>query len=133
MKHSINYRVYYEDTDALGIMYHTNYIKFCERGRSELLRDIGLPASQLTEEIGLKFVIRKLEAHYLKMVHLDDELSVHTSVKSMKNTSFVMLQSIECQNSVVFEADITVVCVGADHKPMRIPDILRKKFEDYLL
>ena len=131
MKHSVKYRVYYEDTDALGIMYHANYIKFCERGRSEMLRHIGCSASSLSKEIGLQFVIRKLEAEYLQMVQLDDELDVHTQIKSMKNSSFVMLQSITCQNSVVFTMDITIVCVGQNNKPIKIPDMLREKFKEY--
>lgn len=130
--HSVDYRVYYEDTDALGIMYHANYICFCERGRSELLRDIGLSASSLDKTLGITFVIRHIDANYLKMVQLDDLLSVETSIKAMKNTSFVMKQAIKCQNSVVFTMDITIVCVGKNEKPIRIPEILREKFKDYM-
>lgn len=130
--HTVDYRVYYEDTDALGIMYHANYICFCERGRSELLRDIGLSASSLEEKLQITFVIRHIDANYLKMVQLDDLLSVETSIKKMKNTSFVMKQSIFCQNSPVFTMDITIVCVGANQKPIRIPKQLREKFNDYM-
>ena len=68
MQHTVDYRVYYEDTDAVGIMYHANFISFCERGRSEMLRDVGLPASQIHEKLGAGFVIRHLDANYLKMV-----------------------------------------------------------------
>ena len=133
--HSAQYRVYYEDTDALGIMYHANYICFCERGRSELLRDIGLSASSLTENLGITFVIRHLNADYLKMVQLDDLLVVETRVKTMKNTSFVMEQTIlkeeGGQNFVVFTMDITIVCMDIAGKPIRIPNDLREKFNDY--
>ncbi len=132
MKHSVDYRVYYEDTDALGIMYHANYICFCERGRSELLRDIGLSASSLTENLGNTFVNRHLDANYLKMVKLDNLLTVEPSVKIMKNTSFVMEQVIKCQNSVVFTMDITIVCMDIAGKPIRIPSDLRDKFNDYM-
>lgn len=130
--HTIDYRVYYEDTDALGIMYHANYISFCERGRSELLRDIGLSASKTEEELEIQFVIRKLEANYLQMVRLDDLLTVQTTVKTMKNTSFVMGQAILRQNSVVFTMDITIVCVDMQGKPVKIPDVLREKFTEYM-
>lgn len=131
MKHQIDYRVYYEDTDAIGIMYHANYISFCERGRSELLRDIGYGTSTIEEKLGIGFVIRHLDANYLQMVKLDDLLTVETGVKSMKNTSFVMEQAIKRQNSVVFTMDITIVCVDMDGKPVRIPDVLRDKFDEF--
>ena len=131
MKHTIDYRVYYEDTDAMGIVYHANYISFCERGRSELLRDVGYPTSDIKEKLGIGFVIRHLDANYLKMVVLDSLLTVETTVKSMKNTSFVMEQAITCQNSVVFTMDITIVCVDMGGKPVRIPDALRAEFDVY--
>lgn len=132
MKHTIDYRVYYEDTDALGIMYHANYISFCERGRSELLRHIGLPASTTHETIGVTFVIRHMVCDYLQMVHLDDLLTVETAVKTMKNSSFVMQQSIKRHDKAVFTMDITIVCMDQNQKPVKIPEKLRTKFEDYL-
>lgn len=130
--HQVDYRVYYEDTDAGGIMYHGNFINFCERGRSELLREVGLPSSEVAKKLGVGFVVRHLDADYLKMVKLDDLLTVETSLKSMKNSSFLMKQAISCQNSVVFLMDVTLVCIDAKGKPTRIPEILRTKFNDYL-
>ncbi len=131
-KHQVDYRVYYEDTDAGGIMYHGNFINFCERGRSELLRHIGVPASDVMEKTGVGFVVRHLEANYMAMVRLDDLLSVFTSVKAMKNTSFVMEQEIFCQNKAVFKMDVTIVCIDKNGKPTRIPERLRGKFKDYM-
>ena len=130
--HKVDYRVYYEDTDAGGIMYHGNFINFCERGRSELLRSIGLPSSEVVEKLGIGFVVRHLDADYLKMVKLDDLLSVETSLISMKNSSFLMKQTITCQNSVVFFMDVTLVCIDMQGKPARIPEILRTQFNEYL-
>ncbi len=129
--HKVDYRVYYEDTDAVGIMYHANYICFCERGRSELLREIGYPASEVVEKLKTGFVVRHLDADYLGMVKLDDLLTVETSVKSMKNTSFLMKQTIHCQNKVVFTMDITLVCMDMAGKPTRIPDALRAPFKEF--
>ena len=114
-------------------MYHANYICFCERGRSELLRDIGLPASEAFELLNVGFVVRHLDCDYLKMVKLDDLLTVSTQVLSMKNSSFVMRQTIFCQNSPVFKMDVTIVCVDKDGKPVRTPEKLRQKFADYLV
>lgn len=129
--HKENYRVYYEDTDAMGIMYHANYIVYCERGRTEMLRDVGLSASSLNEELGINFVIRHINANYLKMVQLDDLLTVETTVQTMKNTSFVMKQSIHDQDDAVFSMDITIVCVDLSGKPVKIPAKLREKFLVY--
>ena len=131
MKHTVDYRVYYENTDAVGIMYHCDYISFCERGRSELLRHIGYPASETYEKLGIGFVIRHLDANYLGMVKLDDLLTVETTLQSMKNTSFVMTQNILKKGEMVFTMDITVVCIDKDGKPARVPDALRSQFDDY--
>ena len=130
--HKADYRVYYEDTDAVGIMYHANFISWCERGRSELLRELDLSASSLHETLGIGFVVRHLDCDYLGMVKLDDLLTVETSVKTMKNTSFLMYQEVKRQNSVVFTMDITIVCMDLNGKPTRMPDELRQKFNDYL-
>ncbi|MEM8833330.1 MAG: thioesterase family protein [Pseudomonadota bacterium] len=131
MKHTVDYRVYYENTDAVGIMYHCDFISFCERGRSELLRHIGYPASEAWEKLNTGFVVRHLDANYLGMVKLDDLLTVETVVKTMKNTSFLMTQSILKGDEMVFTMDITIVCMGENGKPTRIPDALREKFENY--
>ena len=132
--HKAQYRVFYEDTDAMGIMYHANYISFCERGRSDLLRDLGFPVSNVDEQLGIGFVIRHIDANYLKMAKLDDLLTVETTIKELKNSSFMMQQSIFCQNSAVFTMDITVVCVSNEtQKPVRVPQALRDQFEDYRL
>lgn len=130
--HQVDYRVYYEDTDAGGIMYHGNFISFCERGRSELLRDVGIPASEVMNKTGVGFVVRHLDANYTMMARLDDLLSVCTTVKAMKNTSFVMEQEIFCQNKTAFKMDVTVVCINKEGKPTRIPEELREKFKEYM-
>lgn len=131
--HAVDYRVYYEDTDALGIVYHSNYINFCERGRTEMLRDLKIPASETHEKLGIGFVIRHIDCDFLKMAKLDDLLTVHTNVLTMKNSSFIMRQTIFCQNSPVFKMDITIVCIGLNGKPTRAPEGLREKFDSYMI
>jgi len=135
--HKVDYRVYYEDTDAGGIMYHGNFINFAERGRSELLRDMGVPASQIWEQTGVGFVVRHLDADYTAMARLDDLLTVETTVTVMKNSSFMMAQEIcvnqaDGHNISAFKMDVTVVCIDKQGKPTRIPDLLRDKFKDYM-
>lgn len=135
--HQVGYRVYYEDTDAGGIMYHGNFINFCERARSELLREFGLPASKIVEELKTGFVVRHLDADYLAMARLDDLLTVNSHVIRLKNSSFLMCQEITLsknnQNIAVFKMDVTLVCIDMKGKPTRIPELLREKFKDYLL
>jgi acyl-CoA thioester hydrolase len=137
-KHKSSFRVYYEDTDAGGIMYHGNYINFCERGRSDMLRELGMPSSEVFEKLGIAFVVRHLDAGYLAMVKLDDLLTVETHVTKMKNTSFVMRQVITSENqsnasiSPAFSMNVTIVCLDTLGKPVRIPDELRQTFTDYL-
>lgn len=128
-----SYRVYYEDTDAEQIMYHGNFINFCERARTDLLREIGLPVGQIKKELGVGFVVRHIAADYVGMVRLDDLLEAQTSVKTMKNSSFVMHQELICQNKVVFMMDVTIVCIDAQGKPTRAPQELRDRFQDYLI
>ncbi len=126
MIHSHNYRVYYEDTDAGGIMYHAQYISWCERGRAEYLREVGLNSSGIVENDKVMFVVRHLEADYFKPARLDELLRVETGIKEMKNSSFIMNQSIFCQDSMLFSMTVTIVCIDEKGRPVRIPDRIRK-------
>lgn len=121
MSHSIDIRVYYEDTDAGGIVYYANYLKFCERGRTELLRCAGFENKPLWEREGFIFVVRHLEADYIASAYLDDILTVTTSVREVKNASFLMKQTIFRHDKKLFEMDVTLVCVGTNGKPVRLP------------
>ncbi len=126
MIHTHEYRVYYEDTDAGGIMYHGRYINWCERGRAEYLREVHLNSSEIVEEDGVQFVVRHLNADYFKPAKLDQLLRVETSIKEMKNSSFLMNQSIFCQDSMLFSMTVTIVCVDiANGRPVRIPERIR--------
>ena len=130
MKHHIEIRVYYEDTDAGGIVYYANYLKYCERGRTELLRSAGLENKPLMEREGFIFVVRHVSADYLASAFLDDKLDVQTSVEQIKNASFIMRQSIKREDKLLFEAQVTLVCVAKNGKPIRLPEQVRKALED---
>lgn len=130
-------RVYYENTDAGGIVYHGQYLNFAERGRTELLRHIGYQSSDLTKELGVMFVARFLDINYFSPAFLDDLLSVHTSISALKNTSFTMRQTFFQQkdgiNEKIAELSVTLVCVKADTiKPVRVPEELRQGFAPYI-
>lgn len=138
MEHKLDIRVYYESTDAGGVVYHANYLNFAERGRTEFLRHIGHENSGLTKEFGTIFVVRHIEIDYLKPAVLDDLLSVHTSVATIKNSSFVMNQKVYKQNTpdnkpeLLSDMKVTLVCVDANTiKPIRLPAVVRDEFEKY--
>lgn len=124
--HNLDIRVYYEDTDAGGIVYYANYLKFCERGRTELLRSAGFENKPLMEREGFIFVVRQLEADYLASACLDDMLRVETSVSSIKNASFAMKQSVYRKDRMLFDMTVTLVCVGTNGKPVRLPEHLKR-------
>ena len=132
MEHKFPIRVYYEDTDAGAFVYHANLIKFAERGRTELLRFLGFENKSLRENQGILFVVRHINADYLKPATLDDLLEVQTTVIQLKNTSLVMKQSIYRNSEMIFTADVTVVAIDAGSpKPTRIPEGLRGGFQKY--
>lgn len=127
MTHSMDIRVYYEDTDAGGIVYYANYLKFCERGRTELLRDAALENTSIAERHGVLFVVRHLEADYFAPAFLDDEITVKTTVEDIRGASFVMEQSVFRRDELLFKMCVTLVCVDTNNKkPVRVPDDMRQ-------
>jgi acyl-CoA thioester hydrolase len=126
-------RVYFEDTDAGGVIYHANYLKFGERGRTELLRSLGFENKSLHDRHDVLFVVRHIAADYIKTAHLDDLLRMDSSITQLKNASFTMKQSIFRNEEMIFSMDVVLVCVdGTNYRPAPIPTEIRKKFETYL-
>lgn len=123
-------RVYYEDTDAGGIVYYVNYLKFMERARTERLRDLGFLQSTLAEE-GLLFVVHSAEARYHAPAKLDDELLVSAEVIELNRASLRFRQQVRrvVDDVLLCEGQFLVACVGADNlKPRAIPQALRAAF-----
>lgn len=109
-------RVYYEDTDTGGVVYHSNYLNFCERARSEAFFSKGLtPVLQNGH-----FVARRVEADYIKSAKLGDELCVVTRLIEMRAASFKLLQSIFKDNEKIFELTITLAYINFEGKPQKI-------------
>lgn len=137
MDHLSRYRVYYEDTDAGGVMYHANYLNFCERGRTEFLRSLGYTNTQIREETGLIFVVRHIDAHYMKPCYLEDQLTVRSLVTAVKNTSFVMRQEIyrgedrENGDDPAFWLEIVLVCIDENAKPVRMPEKVKTAIDAF--
>jgi len=121
---NLKIRVYYEDTDAGGIVYHTNYIKYCERARSEVFFQKGMIPSQ-SDSSG--FVVRDLKASFLATSVLGDILEVTSKILTLKSTSLVLLQEVWKKEVKVFSMEVVLVYVDKG-KPCRIPDVFKEIF-----
>jgi len=129
LAHRFPVRVYYEDTDAAGVVYYANYLKFCERARTEYLRSTGIEQQALRAARNLVFVVRAVNAEYLKGAELDDALVVETGISEMGRAKLVFYQRLMRGEQCLFEADFVVVCVDWNKKkPASIPDDIRAAF-----
>lgn len=130
--HTIPIRIYYEDTDAGGIVYHANYVKFAERGRTEFLRHLGFENKSLFDREGILFVVRRMEIDYLAPARLDDLLDLETSIQAMKRTSFVMRQTIRRNGLDICDMNVVVVSINAEGRPTGLPTEIRTVFETFV-
>ena len=125
MTHAHPLRVYYEDTDAGGIVYHANYLKFCERARSEWVRGLGIDQRALKASLGLIFVVRRMEVDFLRPALYDDALTVTTQLRTLGGARIELDQAVLRGTETLFTAAVTLVCVGPDGRALRLPDDLR--------
>jgi len=125
----VKIRVYYEDTDLGGIVYHANYIKYCERARSELFFQKGIMP---TLKEGSGFVVRNLNATFVDTSTLGDLLEIKTDIVTLKNSSVILVQEIWRDEKKLFSMEIVLVYVDKG-KPCRIPDIFREVFKTFQL
>lgn len=123
--HTFPLRVYHEDTDLAGIVYYANYLKFIERARSEWVRGLGIDQTQLRDEAGLVFAVRRVVADYLAPAHFDDMLTVRTAVRSSSGARVILSQAVCRDGHILFTADITLVCLTRSGRPARFPAAVR--------
>lgn len=117
-------RVYYEDTDAAGIVYYANYLKFAERARTEWLRAVGFEQEKLRAESGLGFVVAHLEANYKIPARLDDLITIETSLQQHSKVHMTMRQVLKKGDTTLVELGVKIACVDKNGKPARIPEQL---------
>ena len=124
-------RVYFQDTDAGGVVYHASYVNFLERARTEWLRErCGYSNGGLMKEFGVVFMVRSLKLEYLKPALLDDLLSVTAQIKETGRCRVVLLQNVMRGDDVLLEAEVHLVCVTADNfKPVSVPEVLRDQWK----
>ena len=124
-------KVYYEDTDAGGIVYYANYLKFLERARTEALVTLGVSNKKIKEEFGSLIIVKSCNIEYKKPAYLEDELNIRSFVKSITKTSFFMNQFISRGENIIVEAKVHLVFVNNEGKPMKIPRTLFQDFKPY--
>ena len=128
---SHNVKVYYEDTDAGGVVYYANYLKYLERARTEALSTIGLSNTKIKNDFGALIIVKSCNIEYKKSAHLEDELTVRSFVKSITKTSFFMNQIITKADDIIVEAQVHLVFVDMNGKPVKIPEGIYSKFKPY--
>ena len=126
-----NVKVYYEDTDAGGVVYYANYLKYLERARTEALASIGFSNLQIKEKFGASIIVKSCNIDYKKSAILEDDLNIRSFVKSITKTSFFMNQIITRVDDVIIEAQVHLVFINKDGKPAKIPDDIYSKFKPY--
>ena len=128
-KHKV--KIYYEDTDAGGVVYYANYLKFLERARTEALVNIGLSNIKIKNDFKAQIIVKSCNIDYKKSAFLEDELIILSCITSFSKTSFTMRQKIFINDKEIVTAKIHLVFVDMEGKPIKSPEIILKKFQPY--
>ena len=123
-------KIYYEDTDAGGVVYYANYLKYLERARSEAIYSLGLTNTNLQKNHDTLIIVKSCNIEYKKPARFEDVLEVNSEVVSFSKTSILMKQLILRNKDLISEAEIHLVAVNKDGKPSKIPEELKKKLEN---
>ena len=131
--HLLPVRVYYEDTDFTGVVYHANYVRYFERGRSDFLRAAGIGHTDLMEsDDPLAFVVAELNIKYVRPARIDDALVVRTRYEVVKGVRMLIRQAIERDGEVLARADVVAACIHLDGRPRRPSKLLIEKVVPWL-
>lgn len=122
-------RVYYEDTDAAGIVYYANYLKFIERARTEMMRAAGIDHSGMRAADGIMFIVRRCTLDYRRPARLDDLLEIHTRIVALKRASLEAEQTVLRDGETLVQADLRLACIKESGAPARFPPDLRSALE----
>jgi len=129
---SAKYRIYYEDTDAGGVVYYANYLKFFERARTDFLRHLGISQSNLANDENLVFVVKKCEIDYIYPARLDDVIDASVAIKEMRGASIIMQQTISKDVQILCNLEVVIVCVDrVNFKATKIPNKIKSLLLSY--
>ncbi len=120
-QHVFSVRIYYEDTDAAGIVYYANYLKFAERARTEMLRSSGADHRKLQQELGLAFVVKRCTVDYRRPARLDDLLEIRTCIKKVGGASLDLAQAAYLDDQLLVSLDVRLALLDRAMKPARLP------------
>lgn len=127
---SLPVRVYFQDTDAGGVVYHANYLNFMERARTEWLRSFGHSNTGLMKQLGMVFVMRSVKLDYLKPALLDDLLEVTAQINDIGRSRISLQQAVTRGAELLAEAEVHLVCVSLESfKPVSVPEVLREQWK----
>ena len=134
MRNSFSHKikVYYEDTDAGGVVYYANYLKFLERARSEALSEVGLSNLKIKKNYGALIVVKSCNIDFNKSAHLEDQLEINSFVTSFSKTSFTMSQLIYRNQDIIVKSKVHLVFVNEKSKPTKVPENIIKSLKPYL-
>ncbi len=118
--HNIKVKIYYEDTDAGGVVYHANYLKYLERARTEFLNDMGINVAEY-HKTGILFVVSHIDISYKKPASLGDVIYVYSQVHELKGATMVIKNTVKKDDQILCEAFVTIACVNNQFKPQRLP------------
>ena len=124
-------KVYYEDTDAGGVVYYANYLKYLERARTEALSTIGLSNIKIKNDFETLIIVKSCNIEYKKSAYLEDNLQIKSFINSKSKTSFIMNQSIFKYKDLIVEAQIHLVFINEKSKPVKIPEKILSDFKPY--
>tara|TARA_B100001057_G_scaffold461947_1_gene514474 strand:+ start:939 stop:1352 length:414 start_codon:yes stop_codon:yes gene_type:complete len=134
MQKSFNHKtkVYYEDTDAGGVVYYANYLKFLERARSELLSEIGLSNLKIKKDYGAFIIVKSCDIDFKKSAYLEDQLRINSFITSFSKTSFKMSQNIYRNEDIIVNSKIHLVFINKKSTPIKIPEKILISLDPYL-
>jgi len=131
--HHFPVRVYFADTDAAGMVYHSTYFDFAERARTEMMRLAGFDHADLKKRLGLLLGVHACDARYVRPAWLDDVLDVRTEVIELGGASMRLRQDMWRENEEIARLGVRLVCIGSDGKATRLPDDMRDKVRNFLV
>ena len=129
-KHEI--KIYYEDTDSGGVVYYSNYLNFLERARTEMIESVGLSNKKLLEEYKTLIIVKSCNIEYVSPAKLEDKIQIYSSIELFGKASFDVIQNINKDDNLIAKARLRLVTVNKEGKPIKIPPILEKQFNNYL-
>ena len=122
-----NVRIYYEDTDLASVVYYANYLKFAERARTEMLRELDVNQGEYGKQNNVFFMVKECKIDYKGSAHLDDELAVVTKIREVRAASLLLKQEIFLQEKLITDIDVLIVSVNDKSRIVKVPSDIRKK------